>query len=104
MKILKPRSRSIGVRLSEEEFVALQRLSISTGARSVSDLARKAMQDFLERTEGKDGSAMNESEYTAQLRNLERRVGELAAQLAQFKTQRPQGQATHSDGDPEESE
>lgn len=104
MKILKPRSRSIGVRLSEEEFVALQRLSISTGARSVSDLARKAMQDFLERTEGKDGSAMNESEYTAQLRNLEQRVGQLAAELALFKAKQPQDDAANSNGNTEESE
>jgi uncharacterized small protein (DUF1192 family) len=104
MKILKPRSRTIGVRLSEEEFVALQRLCISSGARSVSDFARKAMQDFLERTEGKHGSALEESEYMAQLKNLEHRVGELAAELARFKAQKPQDDATHSNGNTGENE
>ena len=47
MKVLKPRSRMISIRLSEEEYEGLCRLSAMTGAHSLSDLARNAMRLFL---------------------------------------------------------
>jgi hypothetical protein len=87
MPIFKPRSRSISVRLSEEEFATLQRLCVSTGARSVSDLARKAMQEILERTRPDGAPIEGTGEYYTQIRNLELKVAELAAELALFKAQ-----------------
>jgi hypothetical protein len=47
MKILKPRSRMISVRLSEEEYATLLHLCSATGARSVSDFTRDAMRVLL---------------------------------------------------------
>lgn len=85
MAVLRPRSRSISVRLSEEEFATFQRLCASTGARSVSDFARKAMQEILDRIR-RDGTSVESGvEYHAQIRNLEQKVDELAAELALFK-------------------
>ena len=47
MKILKPRSRMISVRLCEEEYATLLHLCFATGARSVSDFTRDAMRVLL---------------------------------------------------------
>lgn len=87
MTVLRPRSRSISVRLSEEEFAAFQRLCVSTGARSISDLARKALQEILERV-GPEGAPVDSAgEHQSQIRNLEQKLEELAAELALFKAQ-----------------
>lgn len=87
MTVLRPRSRSISVRLSEEEFLSLRRLCVSSGARSVSDLARKAMQEVLERAEAESQPAIERGTHRAQIGHLERRIAELAAELALFKAQ-----------------
>ena len=88
MTILRPRSRSITVRLSEEEFATFQQLCVSTGARSISDLARKAMQEVLDRTATKTYPNSGRDRHSAQIRQLERKVEELATELAVFKAQR----------------
>lgn len=85
MTVLRPRSRSISVRLSEEEFAALQAVCIATGARSISDLARKAMQEVLERVDAENTSNLNENGRSVKIKTLERKVEELAAELATFK-------------------
>lgn len=85
MTVLRPRSRSISVRLSEEEFAALQAVCIATGARSISDLARKAMQEVLERVDAENASNLNENGRSVKIKTLERKVEELAAELATFK-------------------
>lgn len=85
MTVLRPRSRSISVRLSEEEFAALQAVCIATGARSISDLARKAMQEVLERVDAENASNLNANGRSAKIKTLERKVEELAAELATFK-------------------
>jgi hypothetical protein len=48
MADLRPRSRMISVRLSDEEYTALRRLCLVTGARSVSDMTRDAMRVLLD--------------------------------------------------------
>jgi GH24 family phage-related lysozyme (muramidase) len=85
MTVLRPRSRSISVRLSEEEFAALQAVCVATGARSISDLARKAMQEVLERVDEEITSNLNHDGRSSQIKSLERKVEELAAELATFK-------------------
>jgi len=47
MAVLKRRSRIVSVRLSEPEYQELVSCCLSRGARSVSDLAREAMQGLL---------------------------------------------------------
>jgi hypothetical protein len=71
----------ISVRLSEEEYSALRRLCVVAGARSVSDLARDAMRMLLngEYREELPGSYMDE--FRAQLRGLDRKIEQLAAEI-----------------------
>ncbi|MGB8260383.1 MAG: hypothetical protein WCE75_08525 [Terracidiphilus sp.] len=88
MTVLKPRSRMISVRLSEEEYTALRRLCVITGARSVSDLTRDAMRVLLSRSQHEDETGSPLEEFRAQMRNLNQKVEQLSAEIA---TNRPNG-------------
>ena len=46
MSILRPRNRTVYFRVSEDEFDRFNNIRQSTGARSISDLARAAMQSM----------------------------------------------------------
>jgi hypothetical protein len=81
MTILNPRSRTISIRLSEEEYVGLKRLSLVTGARSVSDLTRDAMRVILEGPNRDDVLVLRMDEFRKVLRTMERKVDELVARL-----------------------
>jgi hypothetical protein len=89
MTVLKPRSRMISVRLSEEEYSALRGLCLVTGARSVSDLMRDAMRGFLNGTsrEGAIGNYMEE--FRTEIRNLHRKIEHVAATVEAIKAQSP---------------
>lgn len=47
MSVLRPRNRSVYFRVSEEEFQKLSSLCLSEGARSLSEMARLAIQQKL---------------------------------------------------------
>jgi Arc/MetJ-type ribon-helix-helix transcriptional regulator len=82
MTVLKPRSRMISVRLSEDEYSALQQLCASTGARSVSDLTRDAMRALLN-GQVRDSAPTNfVDEFRTRLSNLDQKVEELAGRVA----------------------
>jgi hypothetical protein len=59
MNVLKRRTRMVSFRLSEEEYEGLQHICTTVGARSLSDIARDAVQRLLSNgTEQKiDGDA-----------------------------------------------
>ena len=78
MTILRPRIRRICVRLSEEEYISLTNLCQVTGARSVSDLTRDAMSDFLEGTDAGQALGNRLETVSAQLDELSRKVTEIA--------------------------
>lgn len=81
MKVLKPRSRMISIRLSEEEYAGLCRLSAETGAHSLSDLARDAMRKFLS-TSAHDRFATDSADSVrSQMEIINRRIDELREQL-----------------------
>ena len=83
MNVFKPRSRMISIRLSEEEFLGLKRLCAITGARSVSDLARDAMNLLLKGpAAGPDGLGARMDEFRTQMRTLERKIDELPARIS----------------------
>jgi hypothetical protein len=86
MTVLKPRSRMISVRLSEEEYSALRKLCLVTGARSVSDLTRDAMRVLLDGPSRQDLLGNPAEEFRSQMRNLERKIEQLTAEIALFKT------------------
>lgn len=77
MKVLKPRSRMISVRLSETEYEELCRLSTATGAHSLSDLARDAMRLLLKISNHDRLPADSQEIFQAQMDRLNRRIDEL---------------------------
>jgi hypothetical protein len=85
MTVLKPRSRMISVRLSEEEYVALRRICSVTGARSVSDLARDAMRVFLGGRN--DGQRPYMDEFRNEIRSLNKKIEDLTAEVTTSKVE-----------------
>lgn len=87
MTVMKPRSRMISVRLSEEEYSALRHLCSLTGARSVSDLTRDAMRSVLRGMNREDPLTSHLDEFRAGMRSLERKVEQLEAKLTSMKSE-----------------
>ncbi|MFP5275978.1 MAG: hypothetical protein ACLGPM_02595 [Acidobacteriota bacterium] len=80
MAVFVPRTRTIGVRLSEEEYSSLERYCVESGARCISDLARTAIFRLVNR--------MNEESLSASAaRTRFRRVHELEQKLARLTTE-----------------
>jgi len=71
----------ISIRLSEEEYEGLCRLSAMTGAHSLSDLARNAMHLFLHFSTHERLLADPAGAVQAQMEILNRRIDELRKQL-----------------------
>jgi hypothetical protein len=84
---MKPRSRMISVRLSEEEYAALRHLCSLTGARSVSDLTRDAMRTVLRGVNRDESFGGNFEEFRAGMKNLEKKVEQLEAKITLFKSE-----------------
>lgn len=89
MTILIPRIHSINVRLSKEEFQAIKRFCAASGARSISDLVRTTMHGLVTGTKKTKGSVSDLEEYSIHVKNLEKRVAALAAELALLKNGDP---------------
>ncbi|HEX8926905.1 MAG TPA: hypothetical protein VF786_13990 [Terriglobales bacterium] len=87
MTVLKPRSRMISVRLSEEEYCALRSLCMVTGARSVSDLTRDAMHALIHACRQQDPSGGQADDLRAQVKSLDRKVEQLVAQFGTLRTE-----------------
>jgi hypothetical protein len=75
----------ISVRLSEEEYLALRRVCSVTGARSVSDLTRDAMCVLLNGANRDDVLGNHMDEFRAQMRSLNKKIEQLAAEISTFK-------------------
>jgi hypothetical protein len=82
MTVLKTRSRMVSVRLSENEYQALIELCASSGARSISDLTRSAMQALLCGTNREEMLNVRINEFCDQMNTLGRRIDELVAKFA----------------------
>jgi len=81
--VLIPRARTIGVRLSEEEYSALERFSFETGARSMSDVARIAIGKFVRKPVRE--SHASAAEHARQINDLEGKISQLTAEIALLK-------------------
>ncbi len=77
----------VSVRLSEEEYVSLQQLCVVTGARSLSDLTRNAMQTLLKGSLGENALSSWKDEFRAQISTLDRKIEGLAERIADPKTE-----------------
>ena len=82
MTVLKPRTRTISIRLSEDEFVTLKQLCSVTGARSVSDLTRDAMRVLLNGVNQGDVLGLRMDEFRSLLKNLDRKIDRIAAGIS----------------------
>jgi hypothetical protein len=82
MAIQNPRSRTISVRLSEDEYAGLKRLCVITGARSVSDLTRDAMRVVLKGASRDDVLGIRMDEFRNMLKSLDLKIDRLAADLS----------------------
>lgn len=74
--------------MSEEEFTTLRQICVTSGARSVSDLAREAMRGLLSGANPENATNGSHNEYSAQMRDLEQKVDKLSAEIALFKAGR----------------
>jgi metal-responsive CopG/Arc/MetJ family transcriptional regulator len=85
VSILVHRVRTIGIRLSEEEYAELENFCIASGARSISDLARTAILRFVNREHQENALALAVSTHDVQVRELEQRLQQLTAEMALLK-------------------
>lgn len=86
MTVLKPRSHIISVRVSQEEHSILNAACTITGARSVSDLIRNALQTVLEDVNSQRLPPMANPKNNTRLKSLERKVQELMQEVALLRT------------------
>jgi len=75
--VLRPRERLVYFRISEDEFHQFLGVCEQEGARSVSDLARSAVQRLI--TDG--NREREERELAPKVQMLEKLIGELTAQV-----------------------
>lgn len=95
MAVLKPRERLVYFRISEDEYRQFTSVCEQAGARSVSDLARNAVQRLIA-----DGQRREEeSQMVESLRVLERLIGEVKAQLQLLGANPANGQHLASTND-----
>jgi hypothetical protein len=85
MSVLIPRIRTINVRLSEEEYLELERFCAASGARSISDLVRNTMNGLIASRNQDSSLASSVIEYSGHVKDLEKRVKELASELESFR-------------------
>jgi hypothetical protein len=82
MSVLIPRIRTIGIRLSEQEYAALEKFCVENGARSISDFARKAIGSLVNQADHVSTINTDMDGLIPQVRNLEEKLEILTAKLA----------------------
>jgi len=87
MTVFKARSRMVSVRLSEDEYIALRELCLTTGARSVSDITRDAMRAFLNGAAREETLHTRINEFCDQMNHFGRRLDELAERISPSRKQ-----------------
>jgi len=85
MTVLNPRSRTISVRLSEEEYTALRRFCSVSGARSVSDLTRDAMRVLVNGKNREEVFGIHVDEFRTQMKSLDSKIEQLSADIPSIK-------------------
>jgi len=85
MSVLIPRTRMLGVRLSVEEYAALEKLCVESGARSISDFARNAICNLVNHANREDALIASMNQHSTQVKQLEEKLESLAAELASLK-------------------
>lgn len=90
MAVLKPRERLVYFRISEDEFRQFVSVCEQEGARSVSDLARSAVQRLIA-----EGNRQREDDdMTQKMYRLERLIAAVTEQLQLLAANQPDNAAT----------
>jgi len=87
MTILTPRARSISVRLSQEEFSALEKFCIASGARSISDLARSAICGLLNSANEQNALISTVREHSSLVKGMEDKIDQLTTEIGLLKAE-----------------
>jgi hypothetical protein len=101
MSVWKPRNRLVNFRLSEEEFEGLQAACRASGARSLSDFARSAVLQSMERV-GEGESVRGEvtlgplSRLGRTVETLESRVEQILSLLSSGASEPPRPESPAS--------
>lgn len=82
MRVLKPRNRLVYFRVSEEEFNRFSKICEAAGARSISDLARVAVQHLIHEPVAKSQA----DEVVEKLRVLETGMSDLSKRVQELTT------------------
>jgi len=85
MSVLIPRTRTIGVRLSEQEYAALEKYCVENGARSISDLARSAICNLVNQVNQEHAPVEGVSGPSMRVKHLQEKLEMLAAEIASLK-------------------
>ena len=85
MSVLIPRTRTIGVRLSEQEYAALEKYCVENGARSISDLARSAICGLVNQVNQEHAPVDVEDGPSMRVKHLQEKLEMLAAEIASLK-------------------
>jgi hypothetical protein len=102
MTVLIPRIRTIGIRLSEEEYSSLEKFCVESGARSISDLARNAIWSFVNRVNQDTSLASTVNQNAAQVQGLEEKIARLSKEIALLRAVSPAGEGPREQGGEEE--
>src|ERR1051325_5465573 len=81
MAVLKRRSKIVSVRLSEQEYQEFLSCCLSRGTRSLSDLAREAMQGLLASRDGNGNGHGNGDGLGVEVEKLHGRMEQLDHEL-----------------------
>lgn len=85
MAVLIPRIRTINVRLSEAEYLALEQFCVASGARSLSDLVRETIHRLLLGASQENALISTLNEYSGQVKELQQKVERLSTEIVLLK-------------------
>jgi hypothetical protein len=88
MNLLTAKKRIVNFRLTEDEYVTLQKACSTSGARSISDYARSVLLGALP-----DETGTQRPDMSRRIDQLEMRVSALSAAIRAIETILPSGQA-----------
>jgi hypothetical protein len=91
MAVLIPRTRTIGVRLSEEEYANVSKFCAQNGARSIADLARQAIHIFMSNANRETAAVSVESARDKHVKRLEEEIAKLSAEMAALNDDKKRG-------------
>jgi len=89
LAVLIPRIRTINVRLSQAEYLELERLCVARGARSLSDLVRDSMRNLAAAGNADNVLASTVNQHATQVKELEQKIERLSVEIASLRVDSP---------------